>query len=205
MFFHPLRWIKNIIYLGLLVVVAFAVINYKSLAKIAEFYFYQKYPKAEVIRVILEKNPSREEKIPAENTLVIDKIGVNAPVVEIENANEDVIQKGLEGGVVHYPGTGNPGEVGNYFIFGHSSDYIWRSGAYKDVFALLGRLENGDEVKVYYQGKLYQYRVEDKIIVSPEKVDVLNPTPDATLSLMTCWPVGTPLKRLVVRAKLINE
>lgn len=202
--FHPFRFIKRILYAVLFVALAFAVINYKSLLKVAEYYFYQKYPKAEVIRVILEETPRKEEEIPKETWLLIPKIQVNAPVVEVENSEEKVIQKGLEKGVVHYPGTANPGEVGNYFILGHSSDYIWRAGEYKDVFALLNKLENDDEIKIYYQGKEYKYKVQDKMIVAPSEVEVLSPTPESTLSLMTCWPIGTPLKRLVVKARLVE-
>ena len=33
---------------------------------------------------------------------------------------------------------------------------------------------------------------------------MLNPTPTPTLSIMTCTPLGTNLKRLVVRADLIS-
>lgn len=204
MFFHPLRLIKRIIYAVLFLAVVFGVINYQALMKQAEYYFYSKYPKAEVIRTILEK-PSREEGIPAETRLIIPKINVNVPVIEVENSQESTIQKGLENGVVHYPGTANSGEVGNYFILGHSSDYIWRKGDYKDIFALLGKLETNDEIKVYYQGKEYLYRVIDKIIVSENEVQVLASTPEPTISLMTCWPVGTPLKRLIVKGKLIEN
>jgi len=202
--FNPFRLIKNIIYLGALVAVVFCVINYQAFLKQCEYYFYQKYPKAEVIRVILDRSQNKGEKIPEENTLVIDKIGVNAPVVEVANSDENVIQKGLEAGVVHYPGTANPGEVGNYFILGHSSDYVWRAGGYKEVFALLGKLANGDMIKIYFQGKEYSYQIFEKIIVSENAVQILEPTDEPIISLMTCWPIGTPLKRLVVRGKLVE-
>ena len=201
---NPFRLIKNIIYLGALAAIVFFVINYQALLKQAEYYFYQKYPKAEVIRVILEKSPKKEEKINAENTLVIGKIGVNAPIVEVPNSNEDAIQKGLEKGVVHYPETGNPGERGNYFILGHSSDYIWRQGAYKEVFALLGKLDKGDLIKVNSAGKEYSYQVFEKVIVAESAVQILAPATDPIISLMTCWPIGTPLRRLVVRGKLVE-
>jgi len=202
--FHPLRLLKRIVYVVFLAAFAFTVINYKALVRQAEYYFYQKYPKAEVVRVILEDEPP-EEEILEQTRLLIPKINVEVPVISISDNNEETIQKGLEQGVVHYPGTAGPGEGGNYFILGHSSDYLWRPGEYKDVFALLNKLEQGDLVKVEDQGKEYIYEITEKVIVSPEQVDVLRATPDATLSLMTCWPIGTPLKRLIVKAKLIRD
>ncbi len=201
--FHPLRLIKRIIYAALFLAVIFGIINYQALLKQAEYYFYQKYPKAEVVRTILEK-PTHEEEIPKETRLIIPKINVNAPIIEVENSQESTIQKGLESGVVHYPGTANPDEVGNYFILGHSSDYIWRKGDYKEVFALLDKLEVNDEIKVYYQSKEYLYRVVDKVIVVENDVQVLAPTSEPTISLMTCWPIGTPLKRLIIKGRLVE-
>ncbi len=202
--FHPLRLLKRIVYVVFLAAIVFAAINYKALVRQAEYYFYQKYPKAEVVRIILEDTPRKDEGISQETRLLIPKINVEVPVISISDNNEETIQKGLEQGVVHYPGTAGPGEGGNYFILGHSSDYLWRPGEYKDVFALLNKLKQGDLVKVEDQSKEYIYEVTEKVIVSPEQVDVLRATPDATLSLMTCWPIGTPLKRLIVKAKLIR-
>ena len=92
---------------------------------------------------------------------------------------------------MRYPGTARPGEVGNVFIFGHSSNYPWIASEYNDVFALLNSLENGDEITVYYNQQKYIYRITDRAIVKPGDTDVLF-TRDPTkkeISLMTCWPV----------------
>lgn len=152
--------------------------------------------------------------VPTDNRLVIPKLGKSVPLVNmttehIEGENwaelENQIQAGLQQGVVHYPGTAIPGQVGNVFITGHSSYYPWDPGQFKDVFAVLGQLEVGDEYFVYYDQKPYTYKVTEKFEVTPDNVDVLQQPHDKKIStLMTCTPVGTTLRRLIVRAEQVS-
>lgn len=152
--------------------------------------------------------------VPTDNRLVIPSLGKSVPLVEmstehIEGENwaelEKQIQSGLQKGVVHYPGTANPGQNGNVFITGHSSYYPWDPGQFKDVFAVLGQIEVGDEYYVYFDQKKYTYRVTEKLEVQPDNVDVLQQPYDKKIStLMTCTPVGTTLRRLIVRAEQIS-
>lgn len=117
---------------------------------------------------------------------------------------EGQIQEDLRKGLVHYPYTALPGQVGNVFITGHSSYYPWDPGKYKSVFALLPSVKIGEIVKVDYSGKSYQYRITKKYEVNPNAVDVLKqPQDKKMLTLMTCTPIGTTLKRLIVEAELI--
>ena len=81
--------------------------------------------------------------------------------------------KELENGIVRYPGSAKPGEKGNAFIFGHSSNFPWLDGDYKDVFARLHTLALGDEVIVYYGQKKYTYKITKKQVVKPGDVSVL--------------------------------
>lgn len=136
------------------------------------------------------------------NHLVIPKIGVDSPV--LWNVSAQNTLNALEKGVAHYQNTALPGETGNVFITGHSSYYLWSGGSYKQIFALLDKLEIGDKIYVNYQNKVYGYEVIDKKTVKPEDLSVLNQGNDKTLTLMTCVPVGTNLNRLIVTAKEIN-
>jgi sortase A len=127
--------------------------------------------------------------------------------IEGENWSEleKQIQSGLQQGVVHYPGTAEPGQVGNVFITGHSSYYPWDPGQFKDVFAVLGQLEIGDEYYVYFNQRKYTYRIREKYEVQPDNVNVLQQPHDRKVStLMTCTPVGTTLRRLIIRADDIS-
>ncbi len=148
---------------------------------------------------------------PTDNRLVIPKLGKSIPIVDtgaeqIQGENwaqlEKQIQSALQTGVVHYPGTAKPGQYGNVFITGHSSYYPWDPGQYKDVFATLSKLEVGDRYYVYYKQTQFAYEVTEKKEVKPSNVEVLKQPIDEKIStLMTCSPVGTTLRRLIITAK----
>jgi sortase A len=96
-----------------------------------------------------------------------------------------------------------PGEKGNAFVFGHSSNFPWVRGNFNDVFALLDNVTYGDEIIVFYNQKKFVYIVREKKIVKPGDVKALERDPNKTeISLMTCWPIGTTLKRMLVFAEL---
>ncbi|MBN2096140.1 class E sortase [Candidatus Peregrinibacteria bacterium] len=151
---------------------------------------------------------------PTDNRLVIPKMGKSVPLVAMsmeniqgENWNEleKQIQDGLRDGVVHYPGTAKPGQYGNVFLTGHSSYYPWDPGQFKDVFATLGQLEPGDRYYVYFDQIKYVYEVIDKKEVYPSDVTVLEQPHDKKVStLMTCTPVGTALRRLIIHAEQVG-
>jgi len=140
-----------------------------------------------------------------ENRLYIDKINLDVPI--IWNVPENQIIDQLKNGVAHYQGTSLPDQsVGNVFITGHSSGYIWSKDLYNQAFALLDELKNGDKIALIYQNKKYTYEVYDKITVNPDQLEVLESSAtDRILSLMTCVPIGTNLKRLVIKAKYVVD
>lgn len=172
-------------------------------------------PVAGIERHDVPKIQSFLEVTPPDNRLVIEKIGKNVPIVTNVGVDalfqgnwknlESDIQTALQNGVVHYPGTAEAGEEGNFFVTGHSSYYFWDPGKYKEVFALLGELEVGDRFTVYFKQKKYVYEIFDRKIVEPEDTSVLDQPPNERVaSLMTCYPPGTTLKRLVYVAKQIE-
>jgi sortase A len=155
--------------------------------------------------IIIDPNNTAVSKDPK---IIIPKINVEIPVVYDEpTIDEAAIERALERGVVHYPTTSNPGEIGNGVIFGHSANNILNHGKYKFAFVLLKRLEAGDVFYIQKDGKRYAYKVFDKKIVPPTDVSVLYPSfPDkpATFTLITCDPPGTSLNRLVVTGEQIS-
>lgn len=136
--------------------------------------------------------------------IIIPKIGANAKVVpNVDPYNEPVYQRALTQGVAHAKGTSLPYQNGNVFIFAHSAGNFYEANRFNAVFYLLTKLEKGDEIDVYYQNTKYRYEVTDKKLVDPAEVSYLTGSKtDKTLTLMTCWPAGTTLKRLIVLAKL---
>ncbi len=151
---------------------------------------------------------------PPENRIVIPKLNLNVPLTQPSTAAllrqdwtqvEADIQAALRDGVVHYPGTARPGQAGNFFVTGHSSYYPWDPGQYKTVFARLHELNVGDEYWVYFGGDKHRYIVRSKKEVSPSDVSVLDQPGDArTATLMTCTPIGTTLRRLIVKAEEVD-
>lgn len=142
----------------------------------------------------------------SEPKIIIPKINVDIPVVyDVKSIKEEAVQAGLERGVVHYPTTPNPGELGNGVIFGHSANNILNKGEYKFAFVLLRKLEPGDLFYIQKDSKLYVYKVYEKKVVPPTDVSVLNKKEKpATFTLITCDPPGTNLNRLVVVGEQIS-
>jgi len=97
-----------------------------------------------------------------------------------------------------------PGQKGDNFIFGHSTDFAWNIATWNALFYNLKDLEKGDKIYVFYEGKPYVYQVTGKGVYEPEDVSFLNPNADKErLVLQTCFPPGTVLKRLVVFAERV--
>lgn len=138
--------------------------------------------------------------------IVVPKIGANSKIVpNVDPYNSYVYQVALTKGVAQAKGTSLPSENGNMFLFSHSSTNILEAGRYNSIFYLLSKLENKDEVYIYYKDKKYKYEVVDKKIVDAKDVSYLNKkTNDKILTLMTCWPAGTSYKRLIVTAKIVE-
>uniref|UniRef100_A0A7C4QXR3 Class D sortase n=1 Tax=candidate division CPR3 bacterium TaxID=2268181 RepID=A0A7C4QXR3_UNCC3 len=150
------------------------------------------------------KFPETGGLVEPDNTLFIPKIGVQAPIIYSSSRNQDDINKLLLEGVVHYNQTSFPGEKGNVFITGHSSYYWWSDGKYNTVFSILDKLVSGDVIYINYKNKRYTYQVYDMKVVLPNDISVLEKGNDFNLTLMTCTPVGTNYKRLIVKAKQIE-
>lgn len=142
------------------------------------------------------KLPPRPSKI-THYTISVPKLKIDQAVVEI--GGEDLMKS-----LIQYSGTALPGQYGNTAVFGHSVlPQFFNPKNYKTIFSTLPTLEKGDEILVNFDGIEYRYRVIQIIEVKPTDVSVLTQHYDGRyLSLITCVPPGTYLKRLVVRAQL---
>lgn len=136
--------------------------------------------------------------------IIIPKIGVRAPIIASRSAKAKDVLEDLKSGAVLYPGSAKPGSrTGKTVILGHSADYVIRlyESDYPTVFSLIDKLEKSDEIMVVFNGRNFKYRVEEKFVKTPKQITT--EVKDDGLYLMSCWPVGTDLKRIVVRAVLI--
>lgn len=154
-------------------------------------------------------DPLADTKVGPEPRLIIPKINVDAPVVySLNSLAESQVQNALRSGVVHYPIPGAsslPGEQGNSVILGHSSNDVFDDGAYKFIFVQLEQMQKGDSFYVNYNGTRYTYTVSKTEVILPTEVTKLTvPSDKPQMILITCVPVGTALKRLLVYADQVS-
>ncbi len=133
--------------------------------------------------------------------LEVPSLNINAPIIwtsETKNFDKD-----LQTGVVHYPGTALPGQIGTTYISGHSSNYVWAKGNYKNIFSKLGDLADNTSFKITVVQKngrdaIFHYVVTGRKEYSATDQEQFKNSGKSTVALSTCWPVGTTAKRLVV-------
>jgi len=127
--------------------------------------------------------------------LIIPLIGIDVPIVLAQTSDEFLVQKDLEKGVVRYPNSN--------VILGHSSAYPWYKGDYGSVFSLLNKLEQGTKILIYSNNNKFTYKVLDKKIDMPKNFNLEND--DSIIYLVSCWPVSTNWKRIVIKAQLLDK
>lgn len=138
---------------------------------------------------------SKKKSVPARSVIGrIDIPRLKISAVIVEGTDPDVLDKA----VGHFRTTALPGETGNFALAGHRDTFLRG----------LGDIRDDDVVLISTPERTLRYVVEGKKVVGPERVDVLNPTPKPTLTLVTCYPftfVGPAPERFIVRAALTEN
>lgn len=149
------------------------------------------------------KTANKPEVVETRPVLVIEKLNISVPVIlDVNGNNKTEYNKSLRDGVAHMKKTALPGEEGNTFIFGHSSSAD-AANKYSKIFATLNDLQKGDEIKINWQDKKLLYKVTTKSVVASNYIEATaQKKKQHIMTLMTCWPVGTKDKRLLVIAEL---
>ncbi|MDQ1422946.1 MAG: sortase [Acidimicrobiaceae bacterium] len=101
----------------------------------------------------------------------------------------------LDHGPGHWPGSAMPGENGNVVVAGHRVSH-------SRPFRYINLLQTGDEVVFTIDGHRSIYAVTGHEIVTPNRVDIVDPTPGATATLFACEPPGSTRYRYVVHLVL---
>ncbi len=122
----------------------------------------------------------------------IPSINVSAPVVQGDAWEQ------LKKGVGQHIGTPNPGEIGNIVFSAHND-------VFGELFRDLDKLKPGDEVILYTQQKSYTYVVRQTQIVEPTQVEVMAPSREPVITLVSCYPYLVDNQRIVVTAYLIGN
>lgn len=152
--------------------------------------------------------PDTTAEVSDESRLIIPKINVDAPVFYDVGIDNDSQMAAMENGIAHFPIAGassHPGEVGNTVLSGHSSNDVFAAGDFKFIFMQLDKLQEGDVIYANYKGTRYTYSVTKKEVVLPTEVNKLTyETDKPVMTLITCTPLGTAEKRLLVTAEQIS-
>ena len=104
----------------------------------------------------------------------------------------------LKLGVGHIEDTAHPGQVGNIALVAHRDTF----------FRPLRNIRKDDEIRIVTPAGTMHYFVELTKIIGPFDTDVLDPTPGAELTLITCYPfdfVGKAPMRFLVRAVAVGD
>ena len=169
-------------------------------------YGYLKY-------LLQRKKPSRPEteqptetadavKRPASKTRKLkanELIGrIEIPRVKVSAiVREGADTKTLSRAVGHVPYTPLPGEKGNVGVAAHRDTY----------FRGLRDVRQGDIIRIVTTEGVYLYEVDRMKIVWPKNVEVLDPTSEKRVTLVTCYPfnyVGHAPKRFIVQGKQVG-
>lgn len=133
--------------------------------------------------------------------LEVPSLKMDVPIIWTTNTAN--FETDLQSGVVHYPGTAMPGQLGTTYIAGHSSNYIWDKGAYNRVFTHLDQmaLDTSFSITVTQtNGKqaIFHYVVTSQQQFYPTDQAQFKNQAKSIVALSTCWPVNSTAKRLVV-------
>jgi sortase (surface protein transpeptidase) len=157
-----------------------------------------------VVQPIKEVKTNYTDK---QNTLEVPKISISVPIVFSTSTDKTTIMKDLDSGVVYYPGSVYPGQIGQIIILGHSAPVGWPKIKHDWVFSDLNKLVVGDVIMIDLNNRQYTYIVKQKAIIK-SGADV--PTDGLAvnsnvLTLISCWPPGKDYQRIAVQAELQNN
>jgi sortase A len=121
----------------------------------------------------------------------IARLGLTAVIVQGDST--DILQRA----VGHLSETALPGESGNVVLAAHRDTF----------FRPLKGIRVGDTITVRTLTGDFAYVVVSLAVVAPDAVEVLRPTGERTLTLVTCFPfsyLGPAPNRLIVRAREVT-
>ncbi len=132
------------------------------------------------------------------NRIQIEKINLE---VTYGAGGEEQLDKGAWW---RYPERGNPIKGGNFILSAHRF-YLGLTPSRtlaKSPFYRLEEVEVNDQIKVFYEGEWFQYKVVDKYTVKPDAVEIEDPSQEAKMTLYTCTLGGAADGRVVIEAVL---
>jgi len=134
--------------------------------------------------------------------IIIPSINVSAPIVTPNTYDAVKLKSLLDDGAVIYPSSPGFGKNGQTILMGHSAPPNWPNIKHDTIFSRLAELGWNDKIMAVYDDRTYTYSVAYSEII--EKGGDIPPlaAADSALVLVSCWPPGRDLQRIIVQAKL---
>jgi sortase A len=193
--------------------------NYNNIITTINSFDVYALSKESTISILTKISPSRdtyeervlgytsiEESLKNQNIVIEEKVLENLnTVLNIENINiQGKILQGessltMDNGFWHFPISPHPGEKGNVVIMGHRFMELPPS---KNTFFNLDKTKVGEKISITDDLGQYTYIVTDILETEPNDMTAIQETEDYRLTLITCTPLWTSEKRLLIIAKL---
>jgi sortase A len=119
----------------------------------------------------------------------VPAINVDAPVVLGDGWEQ------LKKGVAQHIPSVDPGQEGNLVLSAHND-------IFGEIFRDLDKLKPGDEIIVFTNQRSYTYVVVQSQVVEPTQVEVMAPTRESAVTLVSCYPYLVDNQRIVITAHL---
>lgn len=174
---------------------------------------FSRWLDSETQTALLEYEELAPQQTEAPIRLVIDSIGLNAPVVDaqmrlvwLEAQQYEQWLAPEQKAVGWHIRSARLGEAGNTVLNGHHN-------AYGEVFRRLEDVQLGDVVMVSGRNRVYRYIVVNRMILPERKRGAeerlenarwISPSEDERLTLVTCYPYESNNYRLILVARRIN-
>ncbi len=124
---------------------------------------------------------------------------ITIPALGIDEAlQQGMTLTAINRGPSHWPGTAEPGQLGNVVVAGHRTTY---SRPFHD----LDQLQPGDEVVYTTDRGTFRYAVAGTEIVDPSQVGIADQQVGFTSTLFACHPPGSAAQRIVVHLQLVGD
>lgn len=153
--------------------------------------------KQQLTALVENKNSSNKEDVAKDihantNHLVVPSMHLN----ELVHGGDS--ESALNKGIWRRPLSSTPDQGGNTVLVAHRFTYTNPKG----TFYYLDKVQLGDAIALFWEGKKYIYTVTGTKTVAATQIEVEAPTKDSRLTLYTCTPLWLPKDRLVITATL---
>lgn len=138
--------------------------------------------------------------------VVINKIGANGKVIDYSALdNSSSYQHLLPTALIHLSNSAYPGQVGNMVIIAQSPGDWYTYTRSNPEFYLTYKLLPQDIIQVYYQGDKFDYLVTKSATIQENQLkDYTKASDKKLLTILSGWPPGTTLFRLVIQAEMLQ-